>query len=95
MCKEAVQTILNRASSEPGFLKAVYGKPKVVLDGHYALTPEEKSVLLSGSVLEIEACLGRPLGPFLKGLIKEAAAAPSGRGEREREEIHRAARDLR
>jgi hypothetical protein len=95
MCKEAVQTILNRASSEPGYLKAVYSKPKVTLDGHYALTPEEKSILLSGSLLEIEACVGRPLSPFLQGIVKEAAEAPSKRGEREREEIHRAARDLR
>ena len=95
MGKEAFQTILNRASSEPGFLKAVYSNPKVVLNGRYALTPEEKSTLLSGSVLEIEACLGRPVSRFLRERIEEAAARPSKKGEREREQFHRAVRTIR
>lgn len=71
MCREAMQTVLSKASSEPGFLKKMFLDPAKALS-QYNLTLEEKKVLLSGCISDIEACAVKNIEPLLRKKFEEA-----------------------
>ena len=71
MCREAMQAVLSRASSEPGFLKKMFLDPEKTFS-QYDLTLGEKKALLSGCTSDIEACAAKNVGPFLKKEFEKA-----------------------
>jgi hypothetical protein len=71
MCQEAMQTVLSRASSEPWFLKEMFRDPEKAFRKYY-LTLEEKKVLLSGCIREIETYAGKNVEPSLRNKFEEA-----------------------
>lgn len=71
MSKEAVCLVLDRASSEPDFLRLLAYGPARALDGYPGLTLEEKAALVSGKVAEIEAKAGKKLKKWLRARIEE------------------------
>ena len=71
MCREAMQTILSRASSEPWFLKEMFRDPEKAFRKYY-LTLEEKKVLLSGCIRDIEIYAKKAVEPSLRKKFEEA-----------------------
>jgi hypothetical protein len=70
MTREALQLILRRAQSQPGFARQVFHEPATVFS-QYNLTNEEKRALLSGSISAIEKCCGSGLSPWLAELLEK------------------------
>jgi len=70
MCREAMQTVLARASSEPWFLKEMFCDPEKAFRKYY-LTLEEKKVLLSGCIRDIETCAEKTVEPSLRKKFEE------------------------
>jgi ferredoxin--NADP+ reductase len=64
MTREALQLILRRAQSQPGFVQQIYHEPASVFS-QYSLTADEKRALLSGSISMLEECSGGALSPWL------------------------------
>jgi len=71
MCREAMQTVLSKASSEPWFLKEMFRNPAKVFS-KYNLTLEEKKVLLSGCISDIEICAAKNITPSLRKNFEDA-----------------------
>jgi hypothetical protein len=71
MCREAMQAVLSRASSEPWFLKEMFRNPAKAFRQYY-LTLEEKKVLLSGCISDIEVFAAKGIGPLLRKNFEEA-----------------------
>lgn len=70
MSREALQLILRKAQSNPGFVREIYHEPAAVFS-HYNLTTKEQRALLSGSISAIEECYGSGLSPWLAGLLEK------------------------
>jgi ferredoxin--NADP+ reductase len=70
MTREALQLILRKAQSQPGFARQIYHEPATVFS-QYNLTTEEKRALLGGSISAIEECCGGTLSPWLAELLRK------------------------
>lgn len=55
MTREALQLILRKAQSQPGFVEQIFHEPATIFS-QYHLSNQEKRVLVGGNISAVEEC---------------------------------------